>query len=126
MSAAEYRAIAGKSLKKAKGKTKKRIPGEMNSLEYRYSQRLDAMKIAGEIADYAFERITLKLANRTTYTPDFMVMTNDGFIEFHETKGFMRDDANVKLKVAANAFPWFDFYLVKESKGIFDIKAVSA
>ena len=43
-----------------------------------------------------------------------MVLTADGVLEIHETKGFMQDDANVKLKVAACSFP-FVFRLVKRA-----------
>ncbi len=42
----------------------------------------------------------------------------------HEVKGFMRDDAAVKLKVAAKMHPWWTFRLVKKSKKGWDIKLV--
>jgi hypothetical protein len=32
--------------------------------------------------------------------------------EIHETKGFLRDDANVKIKVAAAQFTWFKFKMI--------------
>ena len=35
----------------------------------------------------------------------------------HEVKGFMEDDAAVKLKVAAETFWWFQFKLVKKDRG---------
>ena len=101
----------------------------MNKLEAEWAMILEARKRAGEIVWYGFEAIKLRLADKTFYTPDFAVLALDGKIEIHETKGgFIRDDAAVKLKVAAEHFP-FRFYLVrKKSKrdgGGFDIKDVA-
>jgi len=66
----------------------------------------------------------LRLANKTFYTPDFFVITEE-HMEFHETKGWMRDDANVKLKVAATRFPWFRFILVTKEGKSFNSKLIS-
>lgn len=87
----------------------------MNKLEKAYSEYLFFRKKAGDILDYKFEAIKLKLAPSTFYTPDFMVFTNDGFIEMHEAKGFWEDDARVKIKVAAEMFP-FRFVAITRSK----------
>ena len=95
------------------GRTR-RNPGEMNKLEAEYAQYLEAQKLEGTIADYKFERFKLRLAKLCYITVDFAVMLPDGVIEFHETKGFMEDDANVKLKVVAEEFWWFRFKLVKK------------
>lgn len=94
----------------------------MNKLETRYAQYLKALKFGGEIRDFRFEPFRLKLADRCTYCPDFFVVTKDGAFEVHECKGFMRDDAAVKLKVAAENFPWWQFKLIKWGKGIWEIK----
>jgi len=84
----------------------------MNKTERAYADYLYTQQLAKLIIAYHYEPIKLKLADRTYYTPDFLVITPHQF-EFHEVKGFMRDDANVKLKVAANKYPWFSFKLVK-------------
>lgn len=97
------------TLTRARGAAPK---GRMNGTEHAYSQRLELRKRAGEIAWYAFEAIKLRLADNTSYTPDFFVMLSNGDLECHEVKGFMREDANVKIKVAAELFP-FRFYLVR-------------
>ena len=89
------------------------IPGNMNKQQYR--QHLEILKQAGEIIGYRFEAIKFRLADKTFYTPDFMVTLSDR-IEFHETKGFMRDDAAVKIKVVAEMFPEFVFYLCTYKK----------
>lgn len=80
--------------------------GEMNGLERRYAALLQDRKNRGEIHDYWFESMTLKLAPDCRYTPDFVVQLIDGTIELHECKGFWRDDARVKIKLAADKFPY--------------------
>lgn len=89
--------------------------GQMNKLEAAYAARLESLKLAGEIADYRFECIKLRLADKTFYTPDFMVLMPDFSFEMHEVKGFWEDDARVKIKVAAAQFP-FKFVAVKKTK----------
>lgn len=83
--------------------------GVMNATEKAYADELEARKKSGEILDYKFEPITLKIAKDTRYTPDFFVMMADCTLEFHEVKGHWQDDAKVKIKVAAAQFPMFAF-----------------
>jgi len=87
--------------------------GKMNKTEAAYAIRLDEMKSDGTIRWFSFEGMTLKLADNTRYTPDFAVMRDDGLIELHEVKGFFREDAKVKVKVAAEMFP-FRFLIVRK------------
>lgn len=90
-----------------------RLPvGTMNKTERSYAGHLDQKKYAGKILWFAFEPIKLRLADNTFYTPDFAVMADDGVIELHEVKGFWTDDARVKIKVAADKFP-FRFMAMK-------------
>lgn len=101
--------------------------GEMNKTEAAYEQQLAYRKHAGEVKGYWFEGMKFRLADSTFYTPDFAVQFADGSIEFHEVKGFMTDDAAVKIKVAASMYP-FRFLLVyarrKKDGGGFTIKEV--
>lgn len=99
----------------------------MNKLEAAYAQHLNLLKHEKMIRDWQYESIRLVLAPRTSYTPDFNVTLIDGTIQMHETKGrFFRDDARVKLKVAANKFPQFQFLLVtREKTGLWNIDAVN-
>jgi hypothetical protein len=96
--------------------------GKMNKTEEEYAQRLDALKHAGEIAWYKFEGLRLRLGDGCGYTPDFAVMKSNGLMECHEVKGaraIFRDDAKVKVKVAAQMYP-FRFivvYPVPKKKG---------
>ena len=60
--------------------------------------------------------ITLKLGDDCRYTPDFWVLDPDGNLGAREVKGFFRDDAKVKIKVAARLYPWIKFVVVKKDK----------
>lgn len=90
-------------------------PGQMNKTEQAYAEQLVLLQIGGVVRRYCFQAIKLKLAEKTFYTPDFMVVTMDQ-IELHEVKGFWEDDARVKIKVAAEMFPEFLFVAVKKVK----------
>jgi len=57
--------------------------GGMNKLEAAYAEVIEGRKLAGEIAWWAYEPITLRLAKRTGYTPDFAVLLADGLMQFH-------------------------------------------
>ena len=65
--------------------------------------------------------LTFLLGNGVRYTPDYIVRTyeEDSLgkitslqITAYEVKGFMRDDAAVKIKVAASLYSWVTFKLV--------------
>lgn len=116
------------------GRVPRRTPGQMNNLERSYAETVLApRKLAGEVLEWWFEAITFKLADDCRYTPDFLVMLADRSLECHETKAewsngqVARDDALVKLKVAALQFP-FRFYLcfkrTKKNGGDWKIKEV--
>jgi len=72
-------------------------------------------QISGQLENYGFETITLKIANGCRYTPDWVVKFSDPTrpITFYEIKArnMIWDDAKVKLKVAADKYPYFHFYL---------------
>ena len=87
----------------------KHVPGSMNKTEQAYEAHLKRLQMAGEIAHYQFEPIKLRLADKTFYTPDFLVVLPDGEMQLHEVKGFWEDDARVKIKVAAAMFWMFAF-----------------
>jgi hypothetical protein len=87
-------------------------PGDdgMNKTERRYAAHLEMLRIAGEVYAWSFQPEKFRLANTGDacfYTPDFRVLLNDGTVEFRETKGFMQDDALVKIKwfVAQHPYP---------------------
>ena len=94
----------------------------MNKLEKARAIVLEAMKRAGKIRSWRYEKLTLKLAHDCRYTPDFFVVENDGGITLEETKGHWRDDARVKIRVAAEQFPEFTFQGVQLAKGVWQIE----
>jgi len=93
------------------------VRGQMNKTEQKYAGTLALQKAAGEIVDFGFQRIKLRLADNTFYTPDFDVVTRDE-IQLHEVKGFWEDDARVKIKVAAGLFWQFKWLAVRLEKGV--------
>jgi len=95
--------------------------GAMNNTEAVYSALLEQRKRAGEIAWFRFEGVKLRLADNTFYTPDFVVMLSDGVIECHEIKGFWRDDARAKIKIAADMYP-FRFRAFRWAKKSWEIE----
>lgn len=108
----------------AKGRTVRRKPGTMNKMEAAYGAHLQLLEDAGEYRWVAFEAMTFKLAPDTRYTPDFVAMTEDGTIEVHEIKGWMEDDALVKLKVFAAQFWWLKVVLVTGKAGAWVLKEI--
>lgn len=80
--------------------------GTLNKTEAAYRQLLlDALSL-GDIQWFRFEGLKLRLADNTFYTPDFAVMAADNVMECHEIKGFWRDDARAKIKIAADQYPF--------------------
>jgi hypothetical protein len=93
-----------------------RLPaGKMNKTEEAYAAHLELRKQGGDVLWYRFEGMKLRLADNTFFTVDFPLMRKDGTIECHEVKGFMTEDANVKIKIAADQYP-FKFFIIRKSK----------
>lgn len=90
--------------------------GERNKTEAAYELLLHQMQAAGEVLWFAFEGVKLRLADNTFYTPDFAVMLSTGVMEMHEVKGFWHDDARVKIKVAAELYPFRFLAAVPQKK----------
>ncbi len=113
-----------------KARARQRVPGQMNKTEARYADHLELQKIAGAVLDWRFEAFTLKLGPDLRYSPDFFVLLPDGFIEFHELKGSKTDkrtgkqtywaeeDGLVKIRSAAQQFPWFAFRILWWDKDV--------
>lgn len=113
-------------------KYQRRKPGERNKTEAAYEAHLELLKRAGEIDGYAFQTIKLKLADSAWYNPDFIVYAADGVVEIHDVKGttkkkradgtkeavpWIEEDANIKMKVVAEMFPFRCFAVFKTSDG---------
>ena len=89
---------------------------DMNKTEAAYDAHLWALR-GRTIVWHKFEAVKLRLADSTFYSPDFAVQTISGQIEMHEVKGFWRDDARVKIKVAAALYPFRFIAITKEKNG---------
>lgn len=88
-----------------------RLPkGQMNKTEAAYeAEVLKPALMAGDVLWYRFEGVKLRLADNTFLTMDFAVMLADHTLEMHDVKGSPRifqDDAKVKIKVAAEMYPF--------------------
>uniref|UniRef100_E6QP62 Protein containing DUF1064 n=1 Tax=mine drainage metagenome TaxID=410659 RepID=E6QP62_9ZZZZ len=106
--------FAGK--KQAWGKRKE--PGTMNNLEAAFAAILEARKRAGDVLWYRYEAASLRLTDgalTTRYNPDFFVQLASGELVCYEVKGFLDigGDAWLKLKLAADQYP-FRFYLMQK------------
>lgn len=92
-----------------------------SKLEEAYWNHLADLQAQGAIHSFSLKPEKLRLADGSYYTPDFRVITNEGFVQFHETKGFMREAARVRLLVAAELHP-YPFLLVKKSGASFTVE----
>ena len=95
------------------GRTTSPDRDRMNDTERAYAGNLEMRRYAGEILWWAFEPMQFRLAGRCTYTPDFILLTADGEMVIHETKGFMEDDAAVKLRLFREQFWFLRLFVVK-------------
>jgi len=101
-----------------------RLPaGQMNRTEAAYAEHLELLKVSGDVLWWKFEGVKLRLAPSTFYTCDFMLLRRDGQIVMDEIKGFMTDDAAVKIKVAASIYP-FQFRIIRKSGSMWKITNV--
>ena len=108
MNVVEYKQMVSKkgSGYKALGRLKS---GQMNKTEQKYAMLLEHEKASGKVLWYEFEPMNLRLADKCFYKVDFLVLTDNFELQVHEVKGFWTDDALVKIKAAAEKFP-FQFY----------------
>ena len=113
---AAYPALQFKKLPAARGRAIRRVVGEMNNTEKAYADTvLEPMRLAGEVAHYWFEQFTFKMADDLRYTPDFVVQLTSGVLECHEVKGHWEEDARIKIRMAAQLFP-FRFVAIRKRR----------
>ena len=93
----------------------------MNKTEAAYANRLELLLRTGEVLWYKFEGVRLRLADDSYFKPDFAVMVKDGTLEIHEVKGFWWEAAKVRIRVAADIYP-FRFLAVKAEKGGWEVE----
>lgn len=86
--------------------TPAKAKGGMNKWERLYAAHL---AVANGVVWWGYEPVRLLLAQgekRAWFTPDFCVVTATGQTEFHEVKGYWREAARLRIKVAAGLYPW--------------------
>lgn len=112
-------------------------PRGMNKWESLFRDELEMWRLAGVVSWYEFEPMRLRLATFTQdgkermiwYKPDFAAMACEqgGFsslglsseetsLVLYEVKGFWREAARVRIKLAASRYP-FRFVAVTREKG---------
>ena len=80
--------------------------------EQRFAARLTQEQRDGQVLDWWYEPLKLRLGEKCYYTADFLVRYTDHPGDFYlwEVKGgWARDDAIVKTKTAAKLYPCFHF-----------------
>lgn len=94
----------------------------MTQTEKRYSLVLEAMRLAGEIQEWAFECERLILGANLQYTPDFRIINSDQSVEFIEVKPANwekipnQTGSTVKIKIAAQMHPYLFSRAVERSR----------
>ena len=95
-------------------------PKFKSKAEARYAELLERQRRAGQIESWRYEAITLRIGLGARYSPDFLVVTNDGRMRLVEVKGHMKEAARVRLRVAVEMYPCFTWLLVWAKRGRFE------
>ncbi|MFH1731957.1 MAG: DUF1064 domain-containing protein [Planctomycetota bacterium] len=115
--AEQQRALLKRARKPVRARGLVAGPAErMNRLEAAYAEHLLSRMIDGDVADFEFAALKFRLANRSWYTPDFLVTRPDGTLELHEVKGHMQDDAAVKLRLMPRLWWRFRLFVVRRAR----------
>ena len=94
--------------------------GQMNKTEERFAQMLELERHAGKVQWWKFEGIKLMLAKNTSLTVDFAVLPDTGILTMIDVKGskaMVTDDARVKMKLAAELYPFVFKLAYPRAKG---------
>lgn len=95
-------------------------PKFKSKAEARYAELLERQRRSGQIESWRYEAITLRIGLGARYSPDFLVVMNDGRMKLVEVKGHMKEAARVRLRVAVEMYPQFAWLLVWARKGKFE------
>jgi hypothetical protein len=103
----------------------KRVP---NSTERRFElEYLIPMRASGEICQYRFESIRLKLANGHWYKCEWTALNAAGKLVWFEVKGGRprQYEAGIaQIKVAATSYPEFEFWLCRYKASTWTVQKV--
>lgn len=93
---------------------------KLNKTERAYLEYLQAQGFVY----LGIQNITLKLADDCRLTPDLNYIGKTGQFVFVDVKGFQREDALIKMKIAARLFTWAQFLIVKKDGAGWDVTEV--
>jgi len=105
---------------RARVKPKPELPKDIDSKhELAYLRILEERHRLKEIQAYYLKPGSLRTGTGVRYEPDFLVITNQGYVEYHEVKGATRFASKgiAKLKMVAHLFSDFAFVLVRGLEG---------
>lgn len=97
-----------------------------SKFEADYAKRLQLQLAIGMIRGFAYEADSLEIGLGARYTPDFRVRQLSGAVEYLEIKGYRREAAMVRLRVAAKLYPQFRFVLVTKVAGRWKHEVIGA
>jgi hypothetical protein len=87
-----------------------------SKLESGYCDMLDMLVKDGEIKDYKSQVTYTFIVNKQkicSHIVDFVVTTNDGSQEVHETKGYAHAVWNIKRKLFEALYPDINYIVIK-------------
>lgn len=93
---------------------------KLNKLEKR---RLEYLRML-RVPCLGIQNLTFKLADDTRLTPDFSFIDENGRLTLDDVKGFQREDALIKMKVAARQFPWARWIISKWVSDHWEVREV--
>lgn len=84
--------------------------------EKEFADYLDQQKLGGHILEWAYKPVRLRIGDGAFYSPDFRVVWANRSTTYYEIKGFLREAARVRLRVAAERHPSRFVMVRKRSK----------
>lgn len=87
-----------------------KVPTDEHKLNKTERAYLNYLRASG-VKWIGVQNITLKLAHDCRLTVDFVYFDEEQLV-FVDVKGFQREDALIKMKVAARLFPFWKFQIV--------------
>ena len=94
--------------------------GQMNKTEERFAKHLELDRHTGRVQWWKFEGIKLMLAKNTSLTVDFAILPETDILTLIDVKGskaMVTDDARVKMKLAAELYPFVFKLAYPRAKG---------